>query len=109
MLLVAKARGWQVYSRRTVAHRVVRHAGRGSRKRVLNERMSVSPCRYDRAQEQGTTRSSQRVRGWKRAYKEEREQHNIRHGGPAAREDGAPSGLADSSVASHACSFTTMM
>src|SRR5215471_6133076 len=79
MLLVIKARGWQLYSRRSVARSVARRAGRGSRKRILNESMSVSPCWYGRVQEQGTARSS-RSRVIEGAYKEGREQHKTRQG-----------------------------
>src|SRR5215472_1442602 len=80
MLLVTKARGWQVYSRCSVARRVERRADRGSRKLVRNESMSVSPWQYERVLEQETASPAQRVRKWKRIYKEGREQHNIRQG-----------------------------
>jgi hypothetical protein len=41
--------------------------------------MSISPCRYERVQEQKTL-DLPKVEGMEGAYKEGREQHNIRQG-----------------------------
>src|SRR5437764_709465 len=121
MLLVIKARGLQVYSRRSVAYSVTRRAGRCSWKRVHNESMLISPCGMTEFRA-GNCSSLQKSEGGS-AHTRRSASNTICARGkwrseqfltPAryvlcAREDGGASVLGHSSVADHACSFMTVM